>query len=272
MRVMPWSCAWIACLWSSACRSSPPCPEVPVLERFDIRYSGRMDGTAFQTEPAASTPVRPEGERVVVHTRVLSLPLHVASRLLPDAPASGGGSRFGFGVDCARVPAEHLRRALDGLIAARVASEVGTPRVPCVLGSTAHVAQLAQCSYISAFEVKALPQAMVGDPVVATALEGYDLRLRPERDEDRVSLDVSLRATGLLRPMATAASPLTYGTLPVQIQVPVFFHQELGTRPSLRPGEAVCVMCPQPPDREEVVLLVFECEHQREELPALARR
>jgi hypothetical protein len=271
MRVVSASCVLITCLWSSACQSSPPCTEVPVLERFEIRYSGRVDGTAFQTAPAAAASIPTEGDRVLVHARILKLPLEVAMHLLPAGAPSRGGARFGLGVDCARVPAAHLRQALDRLVAARVASEVGTPPVPCALGGTAQVAQFAECAYVSAFEMKAIPQAMVGDPVVAVALEGYDLRLRPEMDGVGLALDVSLRTTGLVRPMATTSSPLVYGTMPVHIHVPAFFHQELDARPTLRSGDAVCVMCPQPPDLEAVVLLVLECEHQREELPALAQ-
>lgn len=270
MRTVSAFCVVLTCLWSSACQSSPPCTEVPVLERFEIRYSGRMDGTTFQTEAADAATIPSEGEQVTVHARVLDVPLEVAMRLLPAGEVAKGGARFGLGVDCARVPASQLHEALDRLVAARVASEVAAPRVPCLLGGTAHVTQLSQRSYVSAFQMEAVPQAMVADPVVAVAVEGYELRLRPELEEDRVALDLSLRAGGLVQPMATATSPLVYGTRPVRIEVPVYFHQEFGARPTLRQGDAVCVMCPQPPDREAVVLLVLECEHQGRKPLALA--
>ena len=270
MRESRLSVVWLLSVVTLACQATPPCREVPVLERFDVRYSGRMDGRAFQADAATAAPLPSDGAQVLVRSQLLVLPLATAQQLLADH--GDGGERMGFGVDCARVPAADLRRALDGLLAVRGASEVGAPRVPCALGHSAQVVQLKQLAYVAAFQLKAEPQSLVADPVVGVATEGYCLALRPEAQGDAVALELSLRATELVRPLATATTPLVQGTVPVSIQVPVFFHQELSARPRLRPGEAVCVTCPQAPDRDEVVLLVLECQRQPEELPALAAR
>jgi hypothetical protein len=219
-----------------------------------------MDGGAFRIDLAETGETPSAGSDVVVHGRVVRLPAAVAERLLPEGTAAADAGRFGFGVDCARVSAAGLRSSLGALLANDVASEMAQPRVPCQLGKQAHLTMVEQRSYVSAFRMEAKPKAMIADPVVGIVQAGYHLTVQPEIDGDRVALALSLRAADVVEPMASAMLALAPGTLPVQIQLPVLFHQELDTRPRLRPGEAVCVTWPRSRELDRVVMLVLECE------------
>ncbi len=248
------SCAAVL-LVLAACQSMPSHRQVQIMERFDVQYSGRLDGTAF--EPNGESGVAPDqGEPLVLHGRRITMRGDVASRLLQQGRA---GAISAAGIDCVRVPARAFGDSIDDLVAADAATREESLLLPSTIGRTTHFEHVRQHAYVQAFAVQATTDAMVGDPEVGLTHEGYALAVSPGRDGTRITLDLRLDTAEVVRPLAIATGTLWPRTSPVSIQVPVLFHQQITTRVSLGATDAVCLVWPQSPTRDEVTLLVFEC-------------
>jgi hypothetical protein len=261
----------------TACTVSPSpanlgIARIPVHERFDVAYTGRIDVELDEAEIADAaaaksgagvTVVEDDGTpQIRIDTKVLRMSPETFWHLFGFETVRGAVEQR-VELSGGLVRSEDLDAAIDALVAGSDPIDLlNAPSIQVLAGHSASTWAVRQLSMVRGHSVQQAFGSFVCSPKVQVAEVGFglDFTVAPTRADDAVGMDVTVRAIDLLGGPFEVQGSLA-GSPGLTVQVPLVCRQTLRAELVLAPGESAFLGSLLVPDGSDV-LVVFVSAHK----------
>jgi hypothetical protein len=216
---------------------------LPAGRAADLRYVSRLAPAVARedVQPSADRAAEPAAELLSAqaadgpYVRIECAQYEVDAGSLPALAAQPGARAF------ARVaPRADVQRVLDARIVDGSVKRSGRPAILVRDGGRAALSTTSQQSFVEAFEITRAGADLIGDPCIATTVEGSALEVRAKLDAPpSIGVEISLKLTELLRPLHETSVRVPGASVDVTVQVPLALRQELASSALLAPDEVL---------------------------------
>jgi hypothetical protein len=243
-----------------------------VVRRFDVAYTGRIDVELDDTKLADAAATKVEGggvtlveddgtPQVRIDTRVLRMSPAEFLRLFGLVEVPGGGESRpapSGGV----VATEELDRLIDALIEGPYQVDLlNAPSILVLAGHSASTWAVRQLSMVRGHTVQQVFGSFVSSPKVQVAEVGFglDYAVAPAREDGRVEVELTVRATDLLGGPFEVQGSLA-GSPGLTVQVPLVCRQTLNASLDLSESESAFLGSLLVPDGSDLLVVFVSAE------------